>query len=396
MRIVSVVGARPNFMKLAPVDRALARRGDVEHVIVHTGQHYDSDMSDAFFDELWIPAPESHLGVGSGSHAAQTAAVMQRLEPVLARVRPDVVLVYGDVNSTLAAALVAAKLGLRVGHVEAGLRSGDWTMPEEINRVVTDRLSGLLFIPSRDAAANLRAEGIPADRIHFVGNVMIDSLCWALPRALERDVRAKHTLRETGYVVVTLHRPSNVDDPATLRLLVGALQCLSRHLPVVFPVHPRARKHLCAAGLAVEGEGDLRLIEPMGYLEMLGLVAGAELVITDSGGLQEETTFLGVPCLTVRPNTERPITCTHGTNRLVPPHRDAILAAAERAIARRAPVRPMLERWDGRSAERIAAVVCEDERFPVEELDQVKGAVGTTAESMGGDATFEVVAGLVP
>jgi UDP-N-acetylglucosamine 2-epimerase (non-hydrolysing) len=366
-------------MKLAPVDRALAQRGDVEHVIVHSGQHYDPEMSDAFFEELWIPAPDYHLGVGSGSHATQTAAVMQRLEPVLAQVQPDVVLVYGDVNSTLAAALVAAKLGLRLGHVEAGLRSGDWTMPEEINRVVTDRLSELLFIPSRDAGPNLRAEGIPTERIHFVGNVMIDSLCWALPRARERNVPARHALQETGYVVVTLHRPSNVDDPTTLRALLEALQRLSRELPVVFPVHPRARKRLCTNGFTAEREGDLRLIEPVGYLDMLGLVAAAALVITDSGGLQEETTFLGVPCLTVRPNTERPITCTHGTNRLVPPHSNVILAAAHRAVARRAPVRPMIERWDGRSGERITRVVCEGERFDAEDTDHVKDRALETA-----------------
>src|SRR5881409_3477041 len=289
MRILSVVGARPNFMKLAPVDRELAKRPDVEHLIVHTGQHYDPEMSAAFFEELWIPAPDHHLGVGSGSHAAQTAAVMQRLEPVLTRARPDVVLVYGDVNSTLAAALVAAKLGLRVGHVEAGLRSGDWTMPEEINRVLTDRLADLLFIPSRDAAANLAAEGVAADRVYFVGNVMIDSLCWALPGALERNVPARHGLAQGTYVVVTLHRPSNVDDPVTLRRLVDALQCLSRDQAVVFPVHPRARQRLQAAGLPGKAKGDLRLIEPVGYLEMLGLVAGAKLVVTDSGGLQEET-----------------------------------------------------------------------------------------------------------
>src|SRR5437867_2465636 len=287
MRVLSVVGARPNFMKLAPVDRELVRRG-VEHVIVHTGQHYDPGMSDAFFEQLWIPAPDHDLGVGSGSHAQQTAAVMQRLEPVVVEVQPDLVLTYGDVNSTVAAALVAAKLQMRVGHVEAGLRSRDWTMPEEINRVVTDRLSDLLFLPSRDAAANLEAEGIPADRMHFVGNV---------------------------------------------------------------------------------------LIEPVGYLDMLSLVANAGLVVTDSGGLQEETSFLGVPCLTVRPNTERPITCTHGTNRLVQPQRDAILAAAERALGRRSPARPVIERWDGRAAARIAQVVCDGERF---ELD---GALAAPAHA---------------
>ncbi len=363
MRIVSVVGARPNFMKLAPVDRELAKRREVEHVIVHTGQHYDPEMSATFFEELWIPAPDYHLGVGSGSHAVQTAAVMRQLEPVLVELRPDGVLVYGDVNSSLAAALVAAKLGLRVGHVEAGLRSGDWTMPEEINRVLTDRLSELLFTPSRDAGSNLLAEGMAADRIQFVGNVMIDSLCWALPQATERDAPARHGLRGASYVVATLHRPANVDDPATLALLVDVLGTLSRERPVVFPVHPRARQRLDAAGLARERHGELRLIDPVGYLEMLGLVAGAALVITDSGGLQEETTFLGVPCLTVRPNTERPITCTHGTNRLVPPRRDAMLAAAARAVACRAPVRPIIERWDGHAAERIVRMLCQEERF---------------------------------
>jgi UDP-N-acetylglucosamine 2-epimerase (non-hydrolysing) len=396
VRILSVVGARPNFMKLAPVDRALAERADVEHDIVHTGQHYDPDMSATFFEELWLPAPDHHLGVGSGSHAAQTAAVMERLEPVLMASRPDLVLVYGDVNSTLAAALVAAKLGIRVGHVEAGLRSRDWTMPEEINRVLADRLSALLFVPSRDAIDNLRAEGVPEDRIHFVGNVMIDSLCWALERARERDPAARQGLGGAPYVVATLHRPANVDDPGTLRELVNTLVCLSEAAPVLFPVHPRTRKNLRALGLGAGQRADLRLLEPLGYLEMLGLVGGAALVITDSGGLQEETTYLGVPCLTVRPNTERPVTCLHGTNRLVPPRRDVILAAARRALDRRSPARPVIERWDGRAAERIAAIVCEDERFSVEELDQVKEAVGTTADPMRGDPTFEAIAGLVP
>jgi UDP-N-acetylglucosamine 2-epimerase (non-hydrolysing) len=350
-------------MKLAPVDRALAERADVEHEIVHTGQHYDPEMSVSFFEDLWLPVPDHHLGVGSGSHAAQTAAVLERLEPVLTASRPDIVLVYGDVNSTLAAALVAAKLGIRVGHVEAGLRSRDWTMPEEINRVVVDRLSTLLFVPSRDAIENLRGEGVAEDRIHFVGNVMIDSLCWALGRARERDPVGRHGLGATPYVVATLHRPVNVDDPRTLRELVETLGCLSEAGPVLFPVHPRTRKHLRALGLEVEQHADLRLIEPLGYLEMLGLVAGAALVITDSGGLQEETSFLGVPCLTVRPNTERPVTCMHGTNRLVPPRRDVILAAARRALERRTPARPVIERWDGRAAERIAEVVCEDAHF---------------------------------
>ena len=365
MRVLSVVGARPNFMKLAPVDRELARRG-VEHVIVHTGQHYDPGMSDAFFEQLWIPAPDHDLGVGSGSHAQQTAAVMQRLEPIIVELRPDLVLVYGDVNSTLAAALVAAKLQVRVGHVEAGLRSGDWTMPEEINRVVADRLSELLFLPSRDAAQNLAAEGVPPERMHFVGNVMIDTLCWALPQAQALGSPARYDVADRPYAVVTLHRPSNVDDPAVLRELLDALTRLGDRVAVLFPVHPRTRKRIHELGHRPSGGHGLRLLDPLGYLDMLSLVAGAALVVTDSGGLQEETSFLGVPCLTVRPNTERPITCTHGTNRLVLPQREPMVAAAERALGRRSPARPVIERWDGRAAERIVRVVCDGEAFDVD------------------------------
>jgi len=365
MRVLSVVGARPNFMKLAPVDRELVKRG-VEHVIVHTGQHYDPGMSDAFFEELWIPTPDHHLGVGSGSHAQQTAAVMQRLEPLLVELKPDLVLVYGDVNSTVAAALVAAKLQIRVGHVEAGLRSGDWTMPEEINRVVTDRLSELLFLPSRDAALNLSTEGVAPERMHFAGNVMIDTLCWALPQARSLDAAARHGVAGRPYAVVTLHRPSNVDEASVLRELLDALGRLAAKVPILFPVHPRTRGRIGELRKLPTGGRKLELIDPLGYLEMLSLVAGSALVVTDSGGLQEETTFLGVPCVTVRPNTERPITCTHGTNRLVLPRRDAVLAAAERALARRSPARPVIERWDGHAAERIVAVVCDDARFDVD------------------------------
>jgi len=365
MRILSVVGARPNLMKLAPVDRELVRRG-VEHVIVHTGEHSDAGLSDALFEQLWIPAPDHDLGVGSGSHAQQTAAVIERLEPILLNLRPDVVLVYGDVTSTLAAALVAAKLQLRVGHVEAGLRSRDWTMPEEINRVVTDRLSDLLFLPSRDAAENLTAEGMPAERMQFVGNVMIDTLCWALPHARQRDAPARFDVGGCPYAVVTLHRPANVDDPTVLRELLGALTRLAARVPVLFPVHARMRSRIQETGLRGSGDGGPRLLEPLGYLDMLSLVAGAALVVTDSGGLQEETSFLGVPCLTVRPMTERPITCTHGTNRLVMPRRGPVLAAAERALARRSPARPVIERWDGQAAERIARVVCDNACFDVD------------------------------
>jgi UDP-N-acetylglucosamine 2-epimerase (non-hydrolysing) len=356
VRILSVVGARPNFMKLAPVARALAGRKGIEHLIVHTGQHYDPNMSSDFFGDLGIPVPDHDLGVGSGTHAEQTAAVMQRLEPLLRVTAADMVLVYGDVNSTVAAALVAAKAGTPVAHVEAGLRSGDWTMPEEINRVVTDRLASLLFAPSRDATANLGSEGVAGDRIHFVGNVMIDSLVYALPKARGADAAARSGLRVREYAVVTLHRPANVDDPANLRALMDALGELSRRQQVIFPVHPRTRARL--NGLCPDGRrSDLRLVEPMGYVEMLSLVMSAGLVITDSGGLQEETSFLGVPCITVRPNTERPITLTEGTNMLVPAEGEALLDAVAAAHSRRIEGGAAIERWDGRAAERIADVL---------------------------------------
>ena len=343
-------------MKLAPLARALAARPGVEHAIVHTGQHYDPEMSDAFFRDLGIRPPDDNLDVGSGSHAQQTALIMQRFEAVCLARRPELVLVYGDVNSTVAAALVAAKLGMRVAHVEAGLRSRDWSMPEEINRVVTDRLSDLLFAPSRDAVENLRAEGTPAERVHMVGNIMIDSLVRSLPEAERLGAPAARGLRRGAYTVVTLHRPANVDDPATLSELLAALVALAAEGPVVFPVHPRTRARIEAP------PPGLQLLPPLPYLEMLGLVRDARLVVTDSGGLQEETSYLGIPCLTVRPNTERPITCTHGTNRLVAAQRDAIVAAARLARQDGAPHDP-IERWDGKTAERIAAVICDGARF---------------------------------
>ncbi|HEV8265443.1 MAG TPA: UDP-N-acetylglucosamine 2-epimerase (non-hydrolyzing) [Gemmatimonadales bacterium] len=355
LTILSVVGARPNFMKLAPLARQLARRPAVKHVIVHTGQHYDEEMSESFLRSLAIPAPSYNLAAGSASHAQQTAVIMQRFEPVCVQERPDIVLVYGDVNSTLAAALVAAKLGIRVGHVEAGLRSRDWSMPEEINRVVTDRLADLLFTPSRDAGDNLRAEGLAADRVHFVGNIMIDSLVSLLPQARRRN-------GDAPYVVVTLHRPANVDDPGTLAELLGALSDLSAERRVLFPVHPRTRMRMKAMTWAPPND-HLVLLDPVPYLEMLGLVLGSDLVITDSGGLQEETSFLGIPCLTVRPNTERPITCTEGTNQLVAARREAICQAAREAQGRGRGSAPRIERWDGKAAERITAVLCDGARF---------------------------------
>jgi|SRR5689334_265052 len=360
MRVLSVVGARPDFMKLAPVDRELVKRG-VEHVIVHTGQHYDHGMSSALFEELWIPAPDYHLRVGSGSHAQQVAAIMLRLEPIILELAPDLVLVYGSANSAFAAALVAAKLQVRLGHVEAGLRSGAERVAEEINDVVIDRLSDVLFLPSRDAADHLAAEGIGADRMYFVGNVMIDTLCWALPQALRLEAAARHGIQGAPYAVVTLHQPASVDDARMLGALLDTTARLAHSVGgVLFPVHPRTRQRMRAHGLRLPDDARLHLLEPLGYVEMLSLVAGAAIVVTDSGGLQEETSYLGVPCLTVRTHTRRPITCTNGTNRLVPPRREAILAAAERALARRSPARPVLERWDGRAAERIAAVVCGD------------------------------------
>ncbi len=360
--MLSVVGARPNFMKLAPVARALAARA-VPHVVVHTGQHYDPEMSDTFFQDLALPAPDHALGVGSGSHARQTAAVMERFEPVCEAVRPDVVLVYGDVNSTAAAALVAAKLGVRVGHVEAGLRSRDRGMPEELNRVVTDHVADVLFAPSRDAVENLCREGVPDERIQFVGNVMIDSLAGALPAARARGAARSHNVAPGRYTLVTLHRPANVDDPATLQELLCALTHLAREDPVLFPVHPRTRARLATLGVDPRSLPGVRLLEPLSYVDMLGLTLDAGLVVTDSGGLQEETTWLGVPCVTVRPNTERPITCTAGTNRLVAPEVEAIGRAAHEARARRSASPPAIERWDGRAAERIAAVLCDNERF---------------------------------
>ena len=352
--ILHVAGARPNFMKVAPVLRALEARGVFRSLLVHTGQHYDPGMSGAFFAELGIPEPDVHLGVGSGTHTAQTAAVMTGLEPVLERTRPDLVLVVGDVNSTLGGALAAARAGIPVAHVEAGLRSGDRSMPEELNRVLTDQIAHLCLTPSRDADANLRGEGIGEDRIRFVGNVMIDTLERFLPAAREQVPASAADLPERGYALVTLHRPANVDDGETLRGIFQALERIARDVPVVFPMHPRTRKQAEAFGLTLEG---VRFLPPVGYLEMLGLESRAGLVLTDSGGMQEETTVLGVPCLTLRDSTERPVTVTEGTNRLVPDRsREAVLAAFHAAWGLAPPAfRP--EGWDGRAAERVAEVL---------------------------------------
>ncbi|MFN3750076.1 MAG: non-hydrolyzing UDP-N-acetylglucosamine 2-epimerase [Thiobacillus sp.] len=349
-QVLCVAGARPNFMKIAPVMTAFAEAG-IAAQLLHTGQHYDTAMSDSFFADLGIPRPDHHLDVGSGSHAVQTAEVMKRFEPVLEAVQPQAVLVVGDVNSTLACALVAAKRGVRVIHVEAGLRSYDRGMPEEINRVLTDQISDLLFTTEKSALANLVREGIDPARVAFVGNVMIDTLY----RHLERAVPAFRTLGAAlpAYAVLTLHRPSNVDHPDILGALLDVVGEINRRLPVVLPLHPRTRANIEKFGLTARLDG-LRILPPVGYLEMLGLMRDAKLVLTDSGGIQEETTALGVPCLTLRDNTERPITLTEGTNTLVGADPAAIRAAFEEVMTNGGKAGRIPEYWDGRAATRIA------------------------------------------
>ena len=363
MRVLVVAGARPNFVKVAPILAELRRAGH-EAVLVHTGQHYDAALSDAFFADLAIPAPNFHLGVGSGSHAAQTARVMEAFEPVLLEVRPRWVVVVGDVNSSLACALVVAKLkeeaGCRLAHVEAGLRSHDWRMPEEVNRVLTDRLSDLLLAPSADAIPNLAAEGIPHERVRLVGNVMIDSLFARLGAARAARLPERFGLAPGAYALATIHRPSNVDDPAALRVVLDALAAVSAELPVIFPVHPRTRERIGALGAGAL-PGGVRMVEPLGYLDMLGMMDGAALALTDSGGVQEETTALGVPCVTLREQTERPVTVTHGTNRLAPWPLSAVgvLAAARAALnaGRAEPGARCPPGWDGHAARRIVAAL---------------------------------------
>ena len=356
MLILHVVGARPNFMKAAAVLRALNPKSGISQYLVHTGQHYDPNMSEVFFRQLQMPAPDRNLEVGSGSHAQQTAAVMCALEPLLLQHKPDLVLVYGDVNSTMAAALVCSKLGVRLGHVEAGLRSRDRTMPEEINRLVTDQLSDLLFTPSVDADENLRREGVDSAKIHRVGNVMIDTLVRLLPQA--EQLHQPNLSRP--YALVTLHRPNNVDDPVWLRQLFDTLSDLSEQLTIIFPVHPRTRLRLQNLGASFALGAGLKLMEPLPYLEFLALQRYAAMVITDSGGVQEETTLLGVPCLTVRENTERPVTLSLGTNQLVGRDLDRLREAAEGILRQKQVGAVSLTRvplWDGRAATRIADII---------------------------------------
>ena len=357
MKILNVVGARPNFMKMAPLVRCLRERG-VTQKLVHTGQHYDANMSKVFFEDLEMPPPDIYLGVGSGSHAEQTARVMVEFEKVCAAETPDLVVVVGDVNSTLACSVVSAKAWIPVAHVEAGLRSFDPRMPEEINRVVTDRLSAILLTPSRDGDENLKNEGVPAEKIHFVGNIMIDSLVANLERARDSKVLDQLSLEPQGYAVVTLHRPSNVDEPATLLGIMDALHEIADEIPVIFSCHPRTAGRLKSLEgyAALADRGELRVLPPLGYLDFLRLYSHSRLVLTDSGGLQEETTYLGIHCVTIRENTERPVTLTQGTNVLAGTDRDRIVAAARPGIEGRKHEAGAPELWDGKTAPRIVDV----------------------------------------
>jgi UDP-N-acetylglucosamine 2-epimerase (non-hydrolysing) len=366
LKVINVAGARPNFMKVAPLSAAMKRRrADFQSLLVHTGQHYDPNMSEAFFRDLEIPEPDIYLGVGSASQAAQTAAIMQAFEPVVLQEKPDWVIVVGDVNSTLACALVSVKLGVKVAHVEAGLRSRDRTMPEEINRLLTDQIADLLFTPSSDADQNLLAEGIPPPRIRLVGNIMIDSLLGHLERAKLSSVCAELGVENKEYAVLTLHRPSNVDDPAALLHILDALEKITERLPIIFPAHPRTRKMIDQLGLT-ERAGEIKrlfVIDPIGYLDFLQLLNRSRLVLTDSGGIQEETTVLGIPCVTLRKNTERPITVELGTNAIAGNDPVKIVTAAFHALdnppdksSRRVP--PL---WDGHTADRILNALVEND-----------------------------------
>jgi UDP-N-acetylglucosamine 2-epimerase (non-hydrolysing) len=350
MHILHVVGARPNLMKVAPVLSGLKQYPKMKQTLVHTGQHYDSNMSDVFFQQLEIPAPDVNLGVGSGSHARQTAEIMTRFEPVVLERKPDLVLVYGDVNSTVAAALVCSKLLVQVGHVEAGLRSFDRGMPEEINRLVTDQLAYLLFTPSDDGNRNLEHEGIPAGKVHLVGNVMIDSLVRLLPVAMKEKLNGL----PDRYVLVTLHRPANVDDDRVLKVILGYLLELNAQVKVVFPVHPRTRQRIADFGIDVR---KLDLREPLPYIQFLSLQRRATAVVTDSGGIQEETTYLKVPCLTLRNNTERPVTVTMGTNILIGQDGGTLRAELAKILDGKQKTGTIPPLWDGHAGERIAEIL---------------------------------------
>ena len=360
-KIICVCGARPNFMKIAPIMRAFKSNGNFETLLIHTGQHYGENMSKLYFDELNIPKPDINLEIGSGSHAVQTAEIMKRFEPVVLDFKPDYVLVVGDVNSTIACGLVAVKLGVKLIHVEAGLRSFDREMPEEINRVLTDSISDLLFVTEQSGVDNLINEGVSQDRIHFVGNVMIDTLLANREKAAQSDVLSRFDLAPSKYAVITLHRPSNVDDMEKFEQIIAAFEKIEKDIKLVFPIHPRTRNNISKNGLdkRVKAMKNLMLIEPVGYLDFLCLMSNAQLMMTDSGGIQEETTILGVPCMTLRENTERPVTITEGTNRLVHittddilKHYDEIKNNCQKTNDVKIP-----NLWDGNAAERIAKII---------------------------------------
>ena len=359
MKIINVAGARPNFMKIAPLMEAFAAEPAIEPMLVHTGQHYDERMSDLFFRQLGIPTPDVNLGVGSGSHATQTAAIMTAFEPIVLAEKPDAVLVVGDVNSTIACGMVAVKLGVTLIHVEAGLRSGYRTMPEEINRILTDSISDLLFVTEKSGKENLLHDGVDPSRIYVVGNVMIDTLLKNRAKADASTLLADLGLDGQPYAALTLHRPANVDDPVVLGGLLDALEQISRDMPIIFPIHPRTRKNIEGSPLAarVAGMTHLKLLDPLGYLDFLKLTSSARIVLTDSGGIQEETTILQVPCLTLRENTERPITAEVGSNRIVGVNPETILAAYREAMSGTGRKPQIPDLWDGQAAQRIAKIL---------------------------------------
>lgn len=359
LKVLNIVGARPNFIKIAPIMAEFARRDEIVPTLLHTGQHYDQRMSDLFFRELGIPQPDINLGIGSGTHAQQTAQIMTAFEPIVLDLKPDVVLVVGDINSTIACGLVAVKLGVKLAHVEAGLRSFDRTMPEEINRLATDAISDLLFCTEQSGVDHLRKEGVPDGKIHLVGNVMIDTLLNNREKAELSRVMEELHLNDRAYALLTLHRPSNVDNPRVFGRLLDALEVVQRQLPVIFPIHPRTRKILSDGplGARVAAMRNLRMIDPAGYLDFMKLMAHAKLVLTDSGGIQEETTILQTPCLTLRENTERPVTIECGSNRLVGTQPENIVRAFDEIMSGQAPAPKTPPLWDGRAAERIAEVL---------------------------------------
>lgn len=358
IKIISVVGARPNFMKIAPLHRAFLKHPDeIEHLICHTGQHYDEKMSKVFFDDLELPKPHFYLGIGGGSHAEQTGKIMIEFEKILIQEKPDFILVVGDVNSTIACSLTAAKLHIKVIHVEAGLRSGDRLMPEEINRVLTDAISDHLFVTEQSGLDNLKHEGVPKEKVHFVGNVMIDSLAYYLKKAGTSKIHEKYSLQKGNYVVVTLHRPSNVDNVEQLGSLVNLLNTVAAKRKIIFPIHPRTKKNLEVFNKLETLNKDVILTEPIGYLDFLALTSNAELILTDSGGIQEESTYLGVQCITLRTSTERPVTVDVGTNQLLGEDLPRALDAALEVLAGKKKAGKTPELWDGKAAERIAEII---------------------------------------